>query len=102
MIQFFIALDFDIGVDFEGTDDNDYDDDHHDDASGDDDDDDDYISFSGSYQVSGWAVNGRELAATTTNPSSYMILHHHPLIDTRVLKVFLDNVLPNNLHNFHR
>ena len=74
MIQFFTALDFDNGVDSNGTDDGDYGDDHHDDATDDDDDDDDDdISFSGSYQVSGWAVNGRELAATTTNPSSYMI-----------------------------
>ena len=43
----------------------------------DDGDDGDDASFSGSYQVSGWAVNGRELAATGTNRSFLHDGDHH-------------------------
>ena len=57
----------------------DYDDDGDDEDGDDDDDDDDGddASFSGSYQVSGWAVNGRELAATGTNRSFLHDGDHH-------------------------
>ena len=57
----------------------DYDDDGDDDDGDHDDDGDDGddASFSGSYQVSGWAVNGRELAATGTNRSFLHDGDHH-------------------------
>ena len=47
---------------------------NEDDFEDDDDDADDDNSFSGSYQVSGWAVNGRELAGTATNDHPFYIV----------------------------
>ena len=39
------------------------------------DDDEDKARLSGSYQVSGWAVNGRELAGTPTHPPFFSDQH---------------------------